>query len=249
MNPYLAARPRAGAALRLFCFHHAGAGAMTFARWQARMGPGVSVLPVRLPGRETRLNEPRITDAEELVDELERHLAPLLETPYVLYGHSLGALVANRLAAHRARAGSRPPEELVVGACRAPHEPNPLHGAAELDDEQMLRMLQGFGGVPEAMLERPDWLRTMLATMRADLQLAGGLRTLGAHALPCPVRAYAGRDDRMAPAASMQGWARYTASAFRFHTVAGGHFFVRDRELPDLLGRSLTLDGPLSLVG
>src|SRR5262249_29407396 len=66
------------AALRLFCFPFAGGGASAYARWGQRLGPDVAVLPVQLPGREGRMSEPRITDLDALVDDLDAQLGPEL---------------------------------------------------------------------------------------------------------------------------------------------------------------------------
>ncbi|MFI6847845.1 thioesterase domain-containing protein [Kitasatospora sp. NBC_00085] len=240
MNQYVAAGPRPGAPLRLICFHHAGAGALTFAGWSARIGPLVSVVPVRLPGRETRLGEDRITDVDRLFRELDEHLGPLLdEGPYAFYGHSLGALVAHRFAGHRIDSGRRAPAGVLVGACMAPHLPNPLISAADADDTRLLGLLSGLGGVPEELLARPAWLRGMLATTRADLVLGRALREGATAPLPCPIWAFAGAEDRIATPTAVAAWERWTTSAFHLRTLAGGHFFVRDGELPRLLGELL----------
>jgi surfactin synthase thioesterase subunit len=240
VNRYFAARPRDGAPLRLFCFHHAGAGAMAFAGWAGRIGPQVSVVPVRLPGRESRLGEARITDVASLFDEFDEHLGPLLEQgPYAFYGHSLGALVAYRFAEHRIGSGRQAPVGVVVGACMPPDLPNPLIGAGHLDDEALLALLSSFGGVPEELLARPKWLREMLATTRADLSLGRALREGARTPLPCPIWAFAGKSDRVATPGAVAQWERWTTSSFRFRTLAGGHFFVRDDELPRVLGELL----------
>ncbi|MFF5429225.1 thioesterase II family protein [Streptomyces griseofuscus] len=249
MNRYFAARPRGGAPLRLFCFHHAGAGAMTFAGWGGRIGPQVSVVPVRLPGRESRIGEARITDVASLLSELDEHLGPLLEEgPYAFYGHSLGALVAYRFAEHRIGSGRQVPVGVVVGACMPPDLPNPLIGAGHLDDESLLALLSSFGGVPEELLARPVWLREMLATTRADLRLGHALREGARTPLPCPVWAFAGERDRVATPAAVAQWERWTNSSFRFHTLAGGHFFVRDSELPRKIGELLAEPQVLAAV-
>ncbi|AUG78895.1 Thioesterase [Kitasatospora sp. MMS16-BH015] len=241
MNQYFAAVPQAGAPLRLVCFHHAGAGATAFAGWAARVGPDISVLPVRLPGRENRLGEARITDVELLFRELDEHLGPVLEQgPYAFYGHSLGALVAYRLAEHRIRTGQRPPAGVVVGACMAPHLPNPLISAADLGDDGLLGLLSGLGGIPEELLARPVWLQEMLATVRADLTLGRALRDGALTPLSCPIWAFAGAQDRIATPAAVAAWERWTTSSFHSRTLTGGHFFVRDGELPELLGELLT---------
>lgn len=243
MNHYLAVSPgiteMPETALRLFCFHHAGAGALTFARWRARFAVDVQVLPVRLPGRETRLREPRIVDAEQLLGELDTHLGPLLDMPHAFYGHSLGALVAYRFALRRARAGHRPPVLVGVGASAAPHLPTPLVEQSDLPDDRLLAALARYGTLPPYLFERPKWLSILLSTMRDDLQLARSLREGSGEPLPCPLYAYAGAEDKVATDRVVAAWSRYTSAAFDLRTVSGGHFFVRDAELPTLLSSEL----------
>lgn len=236
MNGYLAARPRTGTSLTLFCFHHAGAGASTFARWTRRIGPAISVVPVRLPGRESRLAEPGITDADVLFEELDDCLGPLLDAgPYAFYGHSLGALVAYRFAEHRVRRGGRPPEAALLGACTPPHLPSSLIDACDLTDDQLLGAVRALGGLPADLLTRPAWLRSVLATTRSDLMLGRALRAGARRPLTCPVWAFAGPQDRIATPAAVAEWKRWTTGAFHLRTLPGGHFFVRDPELPQLL--------------
>ncbi|MFF3323727.1 thioesterase II family protein [Streptomyces sp. NPDC002889] len=243
MNQYLAVSPGVPGlpepALRLLCFHHAGAGALTFARWRPRFPSEIQVLPVRLPGRETRLREPRITDAVELIAELDAHLGPLLDIPHAFYGHSLGALVAYRFALHRARAGHRPPRFVGVGACAPPHLPAPLVEQADLPDDQLLTALAKYGTLPSYLFERPKWLGILLSTMRDDLRLARSLRAQPGDPMPVPLQAFAGTEDKVATVQAVGGWSRYTSAGFELRTVPGGHFFVRDAELPTLLAAQL----------
>ncbi|MCW7945641.1 hypothetical protein AAW14_27420 [Streptomyces hygroscopicus] len=215
---------------------------MAFAGWRQRVGPGVAVVPVRLPGRESLRREAPITDADRLLVELTQDLGPLLDGPYGLYGHSLGALVAYRLARHLVETGHRAPALVAVGACPAPHLPSPLLAAGtarNLTDAQLAGLLTDDASVPEALLARRDWLRATLGTLRADLRLAAGLRTAEPAPLPCPLWAFAGRDDPMVSVAQVAAWERCTSSGFHLRTVAGGHFFVRDREVPAAVGAAL----------
>ncbi|WP_326691092.1 MULTISPECIES: thioesterase domain-containing protein [unclassified Streptomyces] len=247
MNAYLGVAPgrrageagHPGAPLRLFCFHHAGAGALTFARWKREFTPDVHVLPVRLPGRETRLREPRITEGPLLLDELDTHLGPLLEEPYAFYGHSLGALVAYRFAQYRQRTGQRGPALVGLGACPPPHLPTPLTEHRSLSDEGLLAALNRYGTLPSYLFERPRWLSTLLSTTRDDLHLAASLREGAGERLTCPVHAFAGTEDEVATASAVAEWRRYTSGPFALHTVPGGHFFVREAVLPELLAAEL----------
>lgn len=79
------------AALRMYCFPHSGGSPGEYMRWSDRL-PGTEVWGVQLPGRGSRLAESPFTDMPELVDAVVSGLG--FTGPYVLFGHSLGALVA-----------------------------------------------------------------------------------------------------------------------------------------------------------
>ncbi|GAA0585520.1 thioesterase II family protein [Streptomyces crystallinus] len=255
--------PREDAPLRLFCFHHAGGGASFFGPWPARVVDGVDVLPVQLPGRESRFREPRFQEAGTVAGALAEELAPWLERPYAFYGHSMGALIAFAVAAARTRGGGRAPLALFVGAYAAPHLTPPLPPADLYGDAELARLLVDIGGLHPQFLGRDDWLRALLPIVRDDLRICASHREAGlpeprdprdpgdpedaagpkdaAQRLSLDVRAFAGADDALVDAAAVYAWERY-AREFRLTTLPGGHFFPRDAPGPffEELNRSLT---------
>lgn len=144
----------------------AGAGAWIFHGWARWLPPGVELLPIELPGHNSRLSEPPATDLRRLAaDVASVVLAAAGDTPYVILGHSMGAWLAyeavlaiQRLATAQsggcdssAAAGPaapalahgaspvRLPVALVVSANRAPH----LAGAEHDTDPTRLHRLEG----------------------------------------------------------------------------------------------------------
>lgn len=88
----------------LFCIPQAGMGAWVYHSWcQTLPQDRVMVLPIELPGRNSRLKEPCATDLRALAkDILTEGVEPLLRTreqcpPYAVFGHSLGAWIAFEL--------------------------------------------------------------------------------------------------------------------------------------------------------
>lgn len=246
--PCLVRVPRPDARLRLFCFHHAGGGASFFAPWPARVPPGVDVVPVQLPGRESRFGEPRFRDLWALADELAGQLDPWMDHPHAVYGHSMGALVAYTLVGARLRAGRRPPLTLFVGACAAPHLAPPVPAADACPDDVLARHLVGIGGLDREFLGKPEWLSALLPVVRDDLRLCASAAKAGISPggplpppPPLPVQAFAGEDDPLVPEWAVPAWERYS-ERFRFDLVPGGHFFPRDSPAPFFaeLNRSLT---------
>jgi surfactin synthase thioesterase subunit len=217
--------------VRLLCFPFAGGGASAFTGWRA-LNDMVSVLPVQLPGRESRSHEHRFVDLAHLVGELDAELAAMLDEPHILFGHSMGAIIAYTLAERRLRRGARPPEVLLLGAYRAPHLKGPALPGPEATDAELLAALRTFGGLPDVLLKRPDWAAALLPTARGDLQICASapLLTAPPRRLPIPIHAFAGTDDALVPVAAVNEWQQYTEAQFELHLVPGGHFFLRDDE-------------------
>ncbi|MFJ9033476.1 thioesterase II family protein [Streptomyces sp. NPDC102274] len=229
--------------VRLHCFAHAGAGVSSFHGWPADLGRAVEPVPHTLPGRESRRREPRVVRREALLAEAMGTFTRAPSGPYVLYGHSLGALVAHTITRALHGAGLPGPALLAVGACPPPDAPSPLSEAHDAPDERLLRLLDEIGALPEGAAPGGLWHRAVLPVLRDDLALADDLRTTArepaaAGPLSVPLLIVAGADDPVAQPAVMEGWRRWSTGPTAVRTVPGDHFFVRGHELPRLLGRA-----------
>src|SRR5689334_6006959 len=116
-------QPSADARLRLFCLPFAGGGAGIYRSWPEFFPADIDVLPVALPGREMRFAERPFERLSTLIPALAQAMEPLLDRPYALFGYSMGALIAHRLALHLSSRGFGEPAHLLVAAHRAPGVP------------------------------------------------------------------------------------------------------------------------------
>ncbi|MER7484423.1 alpha/beta fold hydrolase [Streptomyces sp. NPDC126497] len=228
-TPWIAGRHAAGRPrLRLFCLPPAGGGAAFFSPWRPHLPRGVELAPVELPGRGSRIDEPVPYTLEPLVDALLEAVSDELDLPYVLFGHSFGAVVAYELTRRIERRGGLPaPAALVVSAHRAPHVPLGRERLAGSDDRTLAAWLHRHGGLPGELLEHPGFLSDLLRAVRADLGIAERYLLPGPVPVRCPLAVLAGADDGVAAPAAVEPWAGYGAPPPRTRLVPGGHSYPR----------------------
>ncbi|WP_329213059.1 alpha/beta fold hydrolase [Streptomyces sp. NBC_01485] len=231
-GPRLGGADTAGtdAALRLFCFPHAGGGGGFFRPWRQALGGGVDVRPVVLPGREGRFRELPYVTMAQAVGPLTEALRPYLDRPFAFFGHSMGAALAHEVARRCVTEGLPAPRRLFVSARRAPHLPSRRPSYARLTDAQFLDAVAGLEGTPAEVLEQPELVRLFLPALRADFELNDTYAPLPGPRPTWPVTAFLGRGDPEASTDEMAAWAQVTGGAFRLRMFEGGHFYLKDEQ-------------------
>lgn len=224
---FLGADAAPGDRVRLFCFPHAGAGALWYQSWETQMRNVALLCPARLPGRENRLNEPPLECMRELVAALAAGMELFLDTPFAFFGHSMGAIVAFELARELRRQGKRLPLALIASAARAPqfrlhHLPGP-----EPPETEFLDRIRRLEGMPPDVMANGEMLRLALPALRADTRLYNRYVYEPAEPLPVPIFAYGGDADPNVTPAYLDAWHHQTTAAFARRQFPGGHFYIQ----------------------
>lgn len=228
--------------VRLFCLPYAGGSARIYRDWQRLLPDWIDVVPVELPGRGYRFGEPVHEDLDGLVADVRGTVAPKLDRPFAVFGHSLGAMLGFELVRELAREGERPVHFYPAGAS-APHLParNP---APQFSAAAMRAHLSGLGGTPRELVDNDELMDLMMPVLRADFTIADTYRRPADVTLDCPTTAFCGVDDGEAPPADVIAWRRHVRAAFAVRFLPGGHFFVNTAraELLARLTESLTIE-------
>lgn len=234
-NPWLVVpHPNPQASCRLFCFPFAGGGATLFRSWSPAVPATLELCAVQLPGREERLHQPPLSTWPDLLAELTLALAPWLDKPFALFGHSLGARVALALAQHWH--SQYAPRHLILSACPAPgisHLP-PLHS---LPDSDLIAAVDArYGNIPQALLAQPELLALFLPSLRADFMLyetyADHAATGPAGPLSCPLAVLGGLQDPLVSRQDLLAWRAQTTGRFTIRMFPGNHFFLKNAQSP-----------------
>ncbi|HEY3480390.1 MAG TPA: alpha/beta fold hydrolase, partial [Streptomyces sp.] len=189
---------RRGGAPRVICFPHAGGTPSLYRDWAAGLGGRSDVVPVLLPGRGLRMREEPYEAIAPLADEIaDALLACGLADDYVLFGHSMGALLAYETAVRLRALGAPRPRHLFVSGSRAPHQYGvPMRHS--LDDDGLRRLVAELGGLGADEAMGRAYLERRLPVLRADLAVCEGYRWRPRAPLDCPMTAFSADGDPIA---------------------------------------------------
>jgi medium-chain acyl-[acyl-carrier-protein] hydrolase len=221
---------KASAEMRLFCFPYAGGGAAIFHAWAEALPPTIELCAAQLPGRETRWCEPAFTRLQELVDATVTSLLPLLDRPFALFGHSMGALIGFELARSLSGEHKLAPVHLFVAGRRAPQVPDPDPPTYNLPDAQFIEELQRLNGTPRTVLEHPELLSLMMPTLRADFELCQTYEYMTGPPLTCPLTVLSGLQDLEVTRDALEAWREQTNGRFKLRLLPGDHFFLHSAQ-------------------
>lgn len=214
--------------LRLICFPFAGSSASIFRPWVDKLPLEVEVLAVQLPGRENRLREQCIRDMDEIVEHLEFEIGPVLDPPFVFFGHSLGSLIAYELLQRLEAKGQIRAELFFASGGPAPHTCISPEEPRRLTQDQILRDLRKLSGAHATLLDDVEVLALMLPMLQADFELYANYRYREPAPLHSPIVAIRGAADAYITYQRQLGWKQHTDRQFSLHTIAGPHLFMVD---------------------
>jgi surfactin synthase thioesterase subunit len=215
--------PRPGAAAILFCLPPAGGGPTAYRTWPRLFPSTVEVRVLALSGRERRITEVPSIDIAAIADAVRA----AADRPFAFYGHSLGGRIAFEVTRELRRRGAQLPVRLYLGACRPPHQRDPLSAVALAPDDELIAAIRDMGGVPPEVLTHPELVALMLPAIRYDFTWYHEYVLTDEPPLDVPLVVLAGERDEVTRPELAGEWARHTTASCRTHVLAGDHFFFQ----------------------
>lgn len=212
--------------VRLVCFPHAGGSTSFYRPWRALIPDHVELVVARYPGGTERITEQPAQDVEELADAAVAALGDRPGLPFVLFGHSLGALVAYE-AALRTQSTGRPPAHVFVSGSAAPHTVR-AGTVWTRDDDAFWAAVRALGGMDDAILHNEDLREIILPGLRSDFRVAETYGPREVIPVDCPVTALTGNADPSVRLDAVRSWGDVAKTDFATRVFPGGHFFLAE---------------------
>jgi len=176
------------------------------------------------------MREPSFTDCRLLVEAFVPHILPLLDKPFALFGHSMGAIVAFEVARQVRRLRGLEPAHLFVSGRRAPQVPSKEPHTYDLPDAEFTEELRRLNGTPPEVLDHPELMQLMLKIIRADFTLTQTYAYTPEPRLTCPMSVFGGLEDTDVRREDLAAWCEQTTGNCSLRMFAGDHFFLQAAE-------------------
>ncbi len=212
--------------LKLFMFHSMGAAASMFNDFIYEPPKGADVYAAQMPGRENRSDEAFFERLEDLLEDLEQSILPLLDGPFAFYGHSFGGIIIFELTRLLKKKHGLEPVHFYSSATMAPQMTytwKNLDVMAQTtissNSEQKLLGLMSY-------IEDMDYVKKILPIMRLDMGLLINYDFVEDDKFNCPITVFSAIEDEVTLPEEMTPWKEHTAVEFNQELVHGDHWFV-----------------------
>jgi external thioesterase TEII len=209
---------------QLFLLHFAGGNCFSFQFMRPYLTE-FEFIPLELPGRGKRINERLLTDLDSASKDIFGQIRSLLSGDhFLIYGHSMGAVIALKVAGLLEAMDIFPIQLVVTG--------NPGPGVKRdkvrslMQDEEFKKELKEIGGMPEEILSNKEIFDFFEPILRADFEVAEAADNELLPLINAPIYAIMGSGEERTD--EIGSWRLFTRSGFESKILQGGHFFIYD---------------------
>jgi external thioesterase TEII len=202
------------------CFPFAGGYSAAFRPLNDSLKDRFEVLAAEPPGHGSN-RSPLVDDLDRLVNMYEAALLPQLHKPFILFGHSMGGIVAFRLAQLLESKGLFP-EAVIVSAVQPPDIKRPV--CSHLEDDAFVDYVIGMDGIPPELARNREMLEFFLPPFRSDFKAMETFRPSDTTPLRSEMHIFNGNEDESCMR-DADGWARW-GERVTFHRFPGGHMYL-----------------------
>jgi surfactin synthase thioesterase subunit len=161
---------------------------------------------------------------EAIVEVAIESFGDLLDRPFAVFGHSLGAVVGAEFV-RVASEGGRDAAHLFVSS-RPPFPPRnrQLHKLGDRDF--VLAIVERYQGIPKEILAHQDLLELLLPSLRADIEALETYKFTDRAKIGCPTSVYGGEADPTVSVADLEAWHAEVSAPCDVRVFAGDHFYL-----------------------
>ena len=214
--------------MKIIAFPFAGGNKYSFDFLKKILSERITVL--EYSGRGQRIKESLKNDLKTIIDDaLEKLLPEIKDEDYVIYGHSMGALVGYLVCQRIENLGFRKPVKLVVSGKKAPSV-NIEKTFAYLPDNLFWEEVTKMGGIPNELQAHPELIEYFTPILKADFKCIENYQyNKYASKLTIPIDVFYGSAEDITQKEA-NAWQKETTGNVNVTKLQGNHFFIFDHK-------------------
>ncbi|HEX2867292.1 MAG TPA: alpha/beta fold hydrolase [Ignavibacteriales bacterium] len=211
--------------IKLFSIPFSGGNAYSYSPFRKYLPENIELRSLELPGRGKRFSETLLKSIDAMTEDLFRQIENMIDGPYAIFGHSLGALLGVTLCRYISERRLNLPLILILSGQTAPSLIE-QDNRYSLPDDEFVNMLRQMEGTPEELLGDKDFIRFFLPIIKADFQAIGCYSYSPPENMPeTPISIVLGSKENIRDEDAAQ-WKLETKNAVSVDRFEGGHFFI-----------------------
>lgn len=215
------------AKFNMLCFPWGGGNASSFLIWKMLPYNLVNIWALKMPGRESRIDDKLIYCSSELIKLIINALPLSSEIPLIFYGHSLGAGLAYQTIIELNHRQLLLPKLFIASGRMPPHYSN-SNPIANMNNIEIINYVKTLGGVGAEIPHTDEFLKYYLPKIKADYKINSTIPNFEAHPLPICIKIINGKDDPLIKGDKLSEWSLHTCHPLESFILPGGHFFMNE---------------------
>jgi len=211
----------------LFTIPFAGGNRYVFKDFQPFLADDFRLHPLELAGRGDRISQDLMKELYAIRDDLFSKMQDHLEDEYIIYGHSMGGILAYLLTLMIEDQKLPLPTRVIISGRNTPTK-KPKKIRHLLAKEAFKDSLRELEGTANEVLDHPEIFDFFEPILRADFEAIETYNFEESRKLNTPLTILHGQAEKNFDEEGARAWQHFTHDAMDFHSFSGGHFFIYD---------------------
>lgn len=172
-----------------------------------------------------------ISDIHELISVYYKDISRIIRPDSIFFGHSMGGIVSYFLLERMIRNQDKIlPKKLVLSASVAPCS-FVKKQYSKLCDKDLIKQIQVYGGMPEAVLNDNELMKIMLPIFRADYGILESSAKASYGKIDIETHLLWGENDKAESISSAMLWNDYLIQDLKITSIKDAeHMFIHNKE-------------------
>ncbi|MBK3493953.1 thioesterase [Viridibacillus sp. YIM B01967] len=217
--------------IKLFCIPYAGGSAVVYSKWKKLLNSLIELKEVELPGRGYRIEESLLDNMNEMVENIFREIKDEIKPPYVLFGHSMGALIAYELFKKIKKEGYPAPVHMFISGKKGPQVELENSKCYNLPEHEFIEHILKYNVANEEIFRNRELASLFIPILKADFKIVETYKFNNTdYQLTCDISVFGGSEDSTVEWEDLLRWQEITRNKCSFYPFKGGHFFINEHK-------------------